>query len=91
MTLQQTTESSSQIYDNNGQYTRKGILRYERIFGEGYISTGGHETTLYLCSKLEGRLLPGRGCSTSAAASVAPCFTWPRITARRSRALTSLP
>ncbi|WP_406694007.1 methyltransferase domain-containing protein [Singulisphaera sp. Ch08] len=59
MTPQQTSDSSSQIYDNNGQYTRKGILRYERIFGEGYISTGGHETTLYLCSKLEGRLLPG--------------------------------
>jgi phosphoethanolamine N-methyltransferase len=59
MTLQQTADSSSQTYDNNGQYTRKGILRYERIFGDGYISTGGHETTEYLCSKLEGRLLPG--------------------------------
>ena len=32
-------------YDNNGQYTRTGILRYERIFGDGYVSTGGPETT----------------------------------------------
>jgi len=59
MTLQQTADSSSPKYDNNGQYSRKGILRYERIFGEGYISTGGHATTEYLCTKLEGRLLPG--------------------------------
>lgn len=60
MTLQQqTSETSSRPYDNNGQYTRKGILRYEKIFGDGYISTGGPETTQYLCSKLEGRLLPG--------------------------------
>ena len=40
-----TTESK---YDNKGQYSRTGILRYEKIFGEGYISTGGHETTEYL-------------------------------------------
>ena len=30
------------VYDNNGQYTRAGILRYEKIFGHGYVSTGGH-------------------------------------------------
>src|SRR6185503_6655189 len=60
MTLQQqTSESSSRPYDNNGQYTRKGILRYEKIFGDGYVSTGGPETTQYLCSKLEGVLRPG--------------------------------
>jgi len=27
------------------QYTATGILRYERIFGEGFVSTGGMETT----------------------------------------------
>ncbi len=27
------------------QYTTNGILRYERIFGSGFISTGGKETT----------------------------------------------
>jgi phosphoethanolamine N-methyltransferase len=27
------------------QYTTNGILRYERIFGAGFISTGGREST----------------------------------------------
>ena len=34
------------------QYSRTGILRYERIFGPGFVSTGGLETTkvcLQLC------------------------------------------
>lgn len=30
---------------DNKQYTRNGILRYEKIFGAGFISTGGLETT----------------------------------------------
>jgi phosphoethanolamine N-methyltransferase len=59
MTVQQTAETSKTQYDNNGQYTRKGILRYERIFGDGYVSTGGPETTQYLCSKLQETLRPG--------------------------------
>jgi phosphoethanolamine N-methyltransferase len=28
------------------QYTRNGILRYEKIFGEDFVSTGGKETTV---------------------------------------------
>jgi phosphoethanolamine N-methyltransferase len=54
MTTAQTAPAPAhgQAYDNNGQYSRSGILRYEKIFGHGYISTGGHETTLYLCAKL---------------------------------------
>ncbi len=51
--------SASRSYDNNGQYSRTSILRYEKIFGKGYISTGGRETTLYLCSLLGGALRPG--------------------------------
>jgi len=47
------------VYDNNGQYTRTGILRYEKIFGDGYISTGGHETTDHLVAKLGPALKPG--------------------------------
>ena len=47
------------VYDNNGQYTRTGILRYEKIFGNGYISTGGPETTDYLVAKLGEALKPG--------------------------------
>jgi len=35
------------------QYTETGILRYERIFGEGFVSTGGLETTKEFVKKLE--------------------------------------
>src|SRR3954453_13873674 len=59
MTVQQTVETSKSQYDNNGQYSRRGILRYEKIFGDGYVSTGGPETTRHLCSQLEGQLRPG--------------------------------
>ena len=51
--------SDSSTYDNQGQYTRDGILRYEKVFGHGYVSTGGHETTEYLCEKLGSSLKPG--------------------------------
>lgn len=40
----QEYESFQQFLDEN-QYTRQGILRYERIFGTTYVSTGGKETT----------------------------------------------
>ena len=32
---------SFQTFLDTVQYTSTGILRYERIFGEGYVSTGG--------------------------------------------------
>jgi len=39
---------------DNQQYQTNGILRYERIFGQGYVSTGGFETTKvctsFICS-----------------------------------------
>jgi phosphoethanolamine N-methyltransferase len=60
MTTASTLNSqSSSTYDNQGQYTRTGILRYEKVFGHGYVSTGGHETTEYLCGKLGASLKPG--------------------------------
>jgi phosphoethanolamine N-methyltransferase len=59
MTSTQSAAAPTRPYDNNGQYSRRGILRYEEIFGEGYISTGGAETTGYLCSKLGDSLRPG--------------------------------
>lgn len=31
------------------QYSRNGILRYERIFGRHFVSTGGKETTEVPC------------------------------------------
>jgi phosphoethanolamine N-methyltransferase len=52
-------EQTASTYDNHGQYTRAGILRYEKVFGHGYVSTGGHETTEYLCSKLGDSLKAG--------------------------------
>ena len=61
MTTLQTAPaaSSSSKFDNHGQYSRTGILRYEKIFGEGYISTGGHATTEDLCARLGPSLRPG--------------------------------
>ena len=46
----ETTEERQKWLDGN-QYTRNGILRYERIFGDDFISTGGVETT-EVCSTL---------------------------------------
>ncbi|XP_073676428.1 phosphoethanolamine methyltransferase isoform X3 [Garra rufa] len=34
-----------QEFLDNQQYTRTGILRYEKMFGSGYVSTGGISTT----------------------------------------------
>jgi len=59
MTTASSPDANAPAYDNRGQYSRTSILRYEKIFGEGYISTGGHETTEYLCSKIEESLRPG--------------------------------
>ena len=53
------SQASSRVYDNNGQYSRTGILRYEKIFGPGYISTGGPETTETLCTRLGKALRQG--------------------------------
>ena len=59
MTTATSEAATTRSYDNNGQYSRNGILRYEKIFGDGYVSTGGPETTAYLCSKLGKSLRPG--------------------------------
>ncbi|KAF3693958.1 Sterol 4-C-methyltransferase strm-1 [Channa argus] len=37
--------STFQLFLDNQQYTRRGILRYEKMFGAGYVSTGGPSTT----------------------------------------------
>ncbi|KAJ3670686.1 hypothetical protein LUZ60_008112 [Juncus effusus] len=47
-----------QKFLDNVQYKTNGILRYERVFGEGYVSTGGVETTKEFVSKLD--LKPGQ-------------------------------
>ncbi|KAF4385261.1 hypothetical protein G4B88_026544 [Cannabis sativa] len=47
-----------QKFLDNVQYKCSGILRYERVFGPGYVSTGGFETTKEFVEKLE--LKPGQ-------------------------------
>ncbi|OCT84155.1 phosphomethylethanolamine N-methyltransferase isoform X2 [Xenopus laevis] len=47
-----------QQFLDNQQYSRRGILRYEKIFGEGFVSTGGLETTKEFISMLN--LRPGQ-------------------------------
>jgi phosphoethanolamine N-methyltransferase len=59
MTTVQAAPTAPSKFDNNGQYSRTGILRYEMIFGPGYVSTGGHATTEDLCSRLGSVLRPG--------------------------------
>jgi phosphoethanolamine N-methyltransferase len=59
MTTATSEAATTPSYDNNGQYSRTGILRYEKIFGDGYVSTGGPETTADLCSRLGNALRPG--------------------------------
>jgi phosphoethanolamine N-methyltransferase len=59
MTTTQTAPAARPKFDNQGQYSRTGILRYEMIFGEHYVSTGGAATTADLCARLGSSLRPG--------------------------------
>ncbi len=59
MTTQQAAQAAPPKFDNNGQYSRTSILRYEMIFGPGYVSTGGAATTEDLCRRIQGALKPG--------------------------------
>ena len=40
-----STDNCSHEFLDAGQYQKNGILRYERIFGETFVSTGGEATT----------------------------------------------
>jgi len=42
-----------QQFLDNVQYKLNGILRYERVFGQGFVSTGGLETTKEFVAKLD--------------------------------------
>ncbi|XP_075693450.1 uncharacterized protein LOC142660644 isoform X2 [Rhinoderma darwinii] len=53
-----------QFLDNN-QYSRTGILRYEKIFGDGFVSTGGLETTkefIAMLNLVQGQRVIDVGC-----------------------------
>lgn len=57
--------------DPETQYERHSILRYERIFGKGFLSPGGLEATVEFCQRL--KLEPGLhvldvGCGIGGAA-----------------------
>merc|ERR1711893_169002 len=63
--------TASQKFLDSQQYTRKGILLYEKIFGYTYLSTGGKDTTERFCANLN--LKPGQkvldiGCGTGGSA-----------------------
>lgn len=45
--------ATKEQWDNKGQYSKKRIKLYEQIFGEGYISPGGHKTTVQMCVLLK--------------------------------------
>ncbi|KAI3746018.1 hypothetical protein L6452_08433 [Arctium lappa] len=47
-----------QRFLDNVQYKSSGILRYERIFGQGFVSTGGLDTTKEFVAQLD--LKPGQ-------------------------------
>lgn len=47
-----------QQFLDNKQYSKNSILRYEKVFGEGYVSTGGAKTTEEFVKMLD--LKPGQ-------------------------------
>jgi len=54
-----------QEFLDKSQYSMNGILRYEKIFGPGFVSTGGKETTENFVAKLnlqEGEKVLDVGC-----------------------------
>ncbi|XP_006655550.1 LOW QUALITY PROTEIN: phosphoethanolamine N-methyltransferase 1-like [Oryza brachyantha] len=55
--VKSTEDRGFQRFLDNVQYKTSGILRYERVFGEGFVSTGGIETTKEFVEKLD--LKPG--------------------------------
>jgi len=64
-------EKMLQDWLDQNQYTRKGILRYEKIFGRTYVSVGGETTTSDFVEMLD--LKPGMkvldiGCGTGGSA-----------------------
>ncbi|XP_019709528.1 phosphoethanolamine N-methyltransferase isoform X2 [Elaeis guineensis] len=56
--VRSTDDRGFQRFLDNVQYKSSGILRYERVFGEGFVSTGGIETTKEFVAKLA--LNPGQ-------------------------------
>lgn len=56
--LLQVERSESDVDDfrhflDGSQYQMQGILRYERMFGHGFVSTGGRQSTKEVISKIQ--------------------------------------
>lgn len=69
-TSSSSTAATQEFLDNH-QYSIKSILKYERIFGHNWVSTGGEKTTKEFCERLN--LKPGQtvldvGCGTGGSA-----------------------
>ena len=47
-----TKSAEFQKFLDGNQYSLNSILRYEKIFGRTYVSTGGQETTTKFCRRL---------------------------------------
>jgi phosphoethanolamine N-methyltransferase len=45
VTAEPLKDAGFRAFLDNQQYSANGILRYERIFGPGFVSTGGLDTT----------------------------------------------
>jgi len=43
--IQEDDHSTLQVFLDQQQYSKTGVLRYEKIFGPGFVSTGGLDTT----------------------------------------------
>ncbi|CAI0380580.1 unnamed protein product, partial [Linum tenue] len=56
--VQSQVDKGFQQFLDNVQYKSNGILRYERVFGQGFVSTGGLETTKEFVARLD--LKPGQ-------------------------------
>ncbi|GAV04961.1 hypothetical protein RvY_15158 [Ramazzottius varieornatus] len=46
-------EKKLQEFLDTSQYSKKGILKYEQVFGHRYVSTGGEHTTKEFCRLLD--------------------------------------
>merc|ERR1712086_1152535 len=70
-------ENCTQDFLNAGQYKRNGILRYERVFGHTFVSTGGLATTKDIVDPIG--LKPGMKVLGLDVARVDLLFTWQKI------------